>query len=132
MKTEILDLTMQAYEASLRGSYEDFLALLDDDVRISLPASIPHGGIYRGKAGARQLRDKLIAAWADFRVEILEHLQGSDSVIVLIRLNAVAKATGNSVDMQIAEFWRFRARKVVELAAYYFDTKAVFDACCKR
>ena len=129
MNSENLDLTYRAYEASLRGSYDDFLALLDEDVTIALPASLPHGGTYRGKTGARLLRDKLMGAWADFRVDILEHLAGIDSVIVIIRLKAVAKATGNSVDMRIAEFWRFRAGKVVELTAYYFDTKAVFDAC---
>ena len=65
MKTENLDLTMRAYEASLRGSYEDFLALLDDDVKISPAASLPHGGTYRGKAGARQLqREARCGAWA--------------------------------------------------------------------
>jgi ketosteroid isomerase-like protein len=124
-----LKLTLQAYEASLRGSYEDFLALLDDDVSIVLPTSLPHGGAYRGKAGARQLRERLMLAWADFAVEILEYLTGKDSVIAIIRLKAVAKATGESVDMRIAEFWRFGEGKVVELSAYYFDTKVVFDAC---
>jgi len=126
---ENLSLTLKAYEASLRGSYDDFLALLHPQIRITLPASLPHGGSYQGKEGARQLRGKLLAAWSDFRVEILEHLLGADSVITMIRLQAVAKDTGRHVDMRIAEFWRFRDSQVVELTAYYFDTKAVFDAC---
>ncbi len=129
---ENVSLTLKAYEASLRGSYEDFVALLHPEIRISLPASLPHGGSYQGKEGARQLREKLLAAWSDFRVDILEHLVGADSVITMIRVKAVAKATGRDVDMKIAEFWRFRDGQVAELSAYYFDTKAVFDACTQQ
>ena len=128
---ENVSLTLKAYEASLRGSYEDFVALLHPEIRISLPASLPHGGSYQGKEGARQLREKLLAAWSDFRVDILEHLV-ADSVITMIRVKAVAKATGRDVDMKIAEFWRFRDGQVAELSAYYFDTKAVFDACTQQ
>jgi ketosteroid isomerase-like protein len=127
-----LSLTLKAYEASLRGSYEDFLALLHPQIRITLPASLPHGGSYQGKEGARQLRRNLLAAWSDFRVDILEHLVGADSVVTVIGLKAVSKATGRHVDTKIAEFWRFRDRQVVELSAYYFDTKAVFDACTQQ
>jgi hypothetical protein len=126
---ENLRLTLQAYEASLHGSYEDFLALLHPQVKITLPPSVPHGGSYQGKAGARQLRERLLGAWSEFRVEILEHLVGADSVITMIQLQAVAKATGRPVNTRIAEFWRFRDGQVVELSAYYFDTKSVFDAC---
>jgi len=129
MSNSNLDLTLRAYEASLRGPYEDFVALLDEHVSIVLPASLPHGGAYRGKAGARELRERLMLAWAEFAVETLEFLTGQDSVIAIIRLKAVARATGKSVDMRIAEFWRFAEGKVVELSAYYFDTKVVFDAC---
>lgn len=129
---ENLALTLKAYEASLRGSYEDFLALLHPQVRITLPESVPHGGSYEGRDGARQLRQRLLGAWSDFQVDILEHLVGADSVITLIRLKAVAKPTGRNVDMKIAEYWRFRDGLVVELSAYYFDTKAVFEACTQQ
>jgi ketosteroid isomerase-like protein len=129
---ENLSLTLKAYEASLRGSYEDFLALLHPQVRITLPASLPHGGNYEGRDGALRLRERLMAAWSDFRVDILEHLVGADSVITMIRLQAVAKHTGRSVDTKIAEFWRFRDGQVIELSAYYFDTQAVFEICTKQ
>jgi ketosteroid isomerase-like protein len=127
-----LSLTLKAYEASLRGSYEDFLALLHPQIRITLPESLPHGGSYAGRQGAQQLRDRLLGAWSDFQVDILEHLEGADSVISLIRLKAVARHTGRHVDMKIAEYWRFLDGQVVELSAYYFDTKAVFEACTQR
>jgi ketosteroid isomerase-like protein len=123
---------LKAYEASLRGSYEDFLELLHPQIRITLPESLPHGGSYEGREGARQLRQRLLGAWSDFRVDILEHLVGADSVITLIRLKAVAKPTGRNVDMKIAEYWRLRDGLVMELSAYYFDTKAVFEACTQQ
>jgi len=127
-----LSLVLKAYEASLRGSYEDFLELLHPQIRITLPESLPHGGSYEGREGARQLRQRLLGAWSDFRVDILEHLVGADSVITLIRLKAVAKPTGRNVDMKIAEYWRLRDGLVMELSAYYFDTKAVFEACTQQ
>lgn len=120
-----MQLTQRAYEAALRGSYDDFMALLDEDVVIMLPESVPHGGVYRGKDGARQLRAKLLGAWREFDVAVLEYLSGGDSVIGLIHLKGVLSATGAPVDMRIAEYWRFRAGRVIELSAYYFDTHAV-------
>jgi uncharacterized protein len=125
MTENYLALTQQAYAAALGGSYEDFLALLDDEVLIRLPQSLPHGGTYHGKEGALALRGRLLTAWNAFEVEVLEYLTGSDSVIALIRLRGTLSATGGAVDMRIAEYWRYRAGKVIELSAYYFDTHAV-------
>jgi ketosteroid isomerase-like protein len=124
-----LALTLKAYEASLRRPYEEFVALLHPEITITLPPSVPHGGTYHGREGAWQLRARLLAAWSDFRVEILEHLVGADAVVTMIQLQAVAKATGRPVSNRIAEFWRFREGQVLELSAFYFDTKAVADAC---
>jgi uncharacterized protein len=124
-----LALTLKAYEASLRRPYEEFVALLHPEITITLPPSLPHGGTYHGRAGAWQLRERLLAAWSDFRVEILEHLVGADAVVTMIQLQAVAKASGRPVNSRIAEFWRFRDGQVLELSAYYFDTKAVADVC---
>ncbi|HUA90230.1 MAG TPA: nuclear transport factor 2 family protein [Steroidobacteraceae bacterium] len=123
-----LQLVQRAYAAALGGSYEDFLALLDDEVTIVLPDSLPHGGTYQGKAGARALRARLLGAWRAFDVVVLEYLSGGDSVVGLIHLKGVLSATGRSVDTRIAEYWRLRAGRVVELSAYYFDTHAVARA----
>jgi ketosteroid isomerase-like protein len=124
-----LELTKRAYELTLRGSFDEWLTMLADDVCIVLPPSIPHGGTYRGHEGARLLRSRLLASWSEFDADILDYLVGQDSVIAIIKLRAVARATGRKVEARIAEYWRFRAGQVVELSAYYFDTKAVFDSC---
>jgi ketosteroid isomerase-like protein len=124
----LLTVTREAYDAALTGSYEDFLALLDEDIRIILPDSLPHGGSFRGIAGARELRGRLLAAWSAFNVEVLEYLTGQDSVIALIHLVGVLSSTGRAVDTRIAEYWRYRAGKVIELSAYYFDTDAIARA----
>jgi len=123
-----LVLAQKAYAGALRGPYEDFIALLDEDVNIILPASLPHGGKYTGKSGAQELRSRLLSTWAAFDVEVLEYLTGTDSVVALIRLKGVLKSTGKSVDMPIAEYWRFRAGLVRDLVAYYFDTHVVVEA----
>ena len=125
MTTNHLGLTKKAYAAALHGSYEDFLALLAHDVRIVLPESLPHGGTYHGKEGARQLRAKLISAWQVFDVSVLEYLTGVDSVVGIIHLKGVLSSAETAVDMRIAEYWRFSGQEVVELTAYYFDTHAV-------
>lgn len=126
--TTNLELTHKAYEAALRGPYEDFLRLLDDEVRIELPSCLPHGGSYRGKAGARALRSALLGAWSKFDVQVLEYFEGNGAVIAIIQLNGTLKQSGSSVQMKIAEFWRFAAGRVIELSAFYFDTNAVVTA----
>jgi ketosteroid isomerase-like protein len=123
--TRHLELTKSAYAAALHGSYEDFLALLADEILIILPESLPHGGRYEGKEGARRLRAKLLGAWREFDVKVLEYLTGVDSVIGVIHLRGVLSSSAKAVDMRIAEYWRFRGDKVIELRAYYFDTHAV-------
>jgi uncharacterized protein len=123
-----LELTQRAYQAALRGSYDDFLALLDENISLELPSCLPHGGSYRGKSGARQLRERLIGSWNAFDVEVLEYLTGPETVIAIIRLQGTLKGADRGVDMRIAEYWRFRDGLVTELRAYYFDTHAVVEA----
>lgn len=128
MSADHLELTKKAYAAALHGSYEDFLSLLAEEVRIFLPESLPHGGSYYGKEGARQLRAKLMNAWRQFDVTVLEYLTGAETVVGIIYLQGVLSSSAKAVDMRIAEYWRFRGEKVIELRAYYFDTHAVAQA----
>jgi uncharacterized protein len=127
-----LELTRRAYTAALERPYEEFLALLAEDVRIELPACLPHGGIYRGKDGAQKLRAALLRAWEKFDVQVLEYLQGADTVIAIIQLDGTLAASGAPVRLKIAEFWRYRHGLVSELAAFYFDTHAVVTALQQR
>jgi uncharacterized protein len=132
MSTNHLEFTKKAYAAALHGSYEDFLALLADNIRIVLPESLPHGGTYHGKEGARQLRARLISAWRVFDVSVVEYLSGVDSVVGIIHLKGVLSSNANTVDMRIAEYWRFSGQLVIELTAYYFDTHAVTQLIARK
>jgi|SRR5579862_6440377 len=132
MSTNRLEVTKKAYAAALHGRYEDFIALLADNIRIMLPESLPHGGTYLGKEGARQLRAKLIDAWRTFDVAVLEYLTGVDSVVGIIHLKGVLNSTAAAVETRIAEYWRFSGEQVIELTAYYFDTHAVAQLVARK
>jgi ketosteroid isomerase-like protein len=116
-----IELVGRVYETAVRGAAEEMLALMDDDIRIVLPPALPYGGTYRGKAAVRDLGLKLVEAWSEFRYEVLHYTSGGDYVTAVIELQSIARASGREVRMPIAEVFRLRGGRVLEIQAFYFD-----------
>ena len=126
-----IEIVSRIYETAARGAADEMLALMDDDICIALPGALPYGGTYHGKAAVRDLGTKLVAAWSEFRYETLHYTTGGDYVIAVIELQSVARTSGREVRMPIAEVFRLRTGRVLEIQAFYFDTAQAaraFDA----
>ena len=110
------------YDTAAKGAADEMLAVMDDEIRIVLPPALPYGGVYQGKAEVLGLGAKLAAAWSTFGYEVLRYATGDDCVVAVIELRSVARASGREVRTPIAEVFRLRNGRVLEIQAFYFDT----------
>jgi hypothetical protein len=103
--------------------------LLDANVVIHIPASMPYGGDHVGHEGFKAVSDAMNATWritdglemsfVDFR---------SDQVICLVSWLGESLHTGRSVPMRMVEFFRLVDGKIAEVTLFYWDTAEIVEA----
>lgn len=91
------ELVKQTYEAFSRGDIPAVLDILAEDVQWSAPATLPHGGQFRGKSGAMQFFQGMGAAWEalDLDVEGVSEV-GDDLVVGIVRAEGTLRGGGLS------------------------------------
>ena len=98
------------------------LSYIDPQFTCYEAASLPYGGEYHGPEGLLRLYKAVFSIWETFEVEVKELLDAGQTVVALIHLRVKLKGSGRTVEMPVAEFWRLRDGKVVELRPFYWDT----------
>jgi hypothetical protein len=96
--------------------------MLDDDFVIHEVASLPYGGIHRGRAGFEALMAELSAKWwrsIIFDVETIA--PEGDRVIAYGMMTLTGLTTGITAQMPAAELWTLKAGRVRELRILYGD-----------
>jgi len=117
-----LALVKKAYDMLGKNDIPGFFALFAADAELHEAPSLPYGGVYRGLAAVQRGSKLVFNAWKDFTYEVLQYTAGGDLVIVHVMICGVGKNTGKSFSMPIAELWRVKDGKVVELRPFYYDT----------
>ena len=105
----------------------EYAALL---LRVLGPRFVILSGGYRGLEEVRRLFESVwqISDW--FRVEPEEYLAVADRVVVPLRLEARAEATGIEGEALTAHLWTMRGGKAVRLQVYASSSDAI--AAAKR
>jgi ketosteroid isomerase-like protein len=101
---------------------------LDPDVVVDVPESLPHGGVWRGHAGFRELFDVVTDQWQEFEVVYNEtrwHQIDDRRVLTEGRLRAVLRKSGLRVDMPVVSIFTFTSRGLSHLDHFYKDTAAI-------
>jgi ketosteroid isomerase-like protein len=107
---------------------EPLLAVLDPDLVVEVPASLPHGGSWRGHAGFEELFTAVAHHWTEFAVVFDEsdwHPLGDGRVMCEGRVRGILRATHRKVDTPIVSFFTFSDTGVSHLVHFYQDTAAV-------
>jgi len=107
------------------------LALLDPDIVVEVPGSLPHGGLWRGHHGFEALFAAVAAHWNEFRVvhdEAMIHLLADNRVMCEAMVRGIRRATGEAVDTPIVSFVTFSDLGISHLVHYYKDTGALVSA----
>jgi uncharacterized protein len=93
-----------------------------DDVELHEADSLPYGGVYKGIEAFKKGIGIMFDAWSDLEFHIEQFTAGGDLVIIYMQLRATGKTTGKTFSFPVAEVWRFRDGKVVEMRPIYWDT----------
>ncbi|PLW82028.1 hypothetical protein CWI75_13175 [Kineobactrum sediminis] len=115
----------QFLEAAQAGDTATTKQLLHPDVRVIEADSLPFGGIVTGFDGFSRLVRQVFTTFAETAVTVQEYLADGDSVVVLATMTGKSKASGESFRMPIAEIWRLREGRIVEIQPFYHDTQKI-------
>jgi ketosteroid isomerase-like protein/predicted ester cyclase len=106
-----VDIIRGGYAAFAAGDIPAVLALFDEDMVWSTLASVPFGGVYRGREGAGEFFSKLPQNFAELRVEPERYIDAADTVVATGRHRG-RTVTGNPVDVPFIHVWTLRTGRV--------------------
>lgn len=101
---------------------------LDPDVVVDVPASMPHGGVWRGHEGFRELFVAVTESWEVFEVVYDPqrwHTVDDRRILIEGVLRCALEATDEPVEMPFVSLFTFTERGASRLDHYYKDTAAI-------
>ncbi|MCK6586565.1 MAG: nuclear transport factor 2 family protein [Polyangiaceae bacterium] len=116
------DIVRSIYEAAIKGDINAIMPVIDPQITIYEAASLPYGGEYHGHEGFSRLVTAVFTSWAAFEVDLKELFDAGSTIIAILQIRVTLKESGRVVEMPVAEFWRLRDGKVVDLRPFYWDT----------
>ncbi|HEY8527675.1 MAG TPA: nuclear transport factor 2 family protein [Acidimicrobiales bacterium] len=106
------------------GDRDGAYALLHPDFRIEQPASLPHGGWYRGPEGMDAMARRFAEHWDRTIGE--PRIEGCDALVVQVTTQTwTAKATGRSATVDVVELFSFADGLISEIRVFQQDTHAL-------
>jgi ketosteroid isomerase-like protein len=115
------------YEAAARKDVDAILDLLDPEVVLRAPESLPWGGTFHGHEGVQEFFGKRAEESVENRREVQEYLDTGDRIIVQLRLFGRAKGGDTETEVPEVHVWTVRNGKIVDLEAI-FDTATALRA----
>lgn len=128
MKLTNQQVIQSIYEMGKTGDFETMLSFMDHDLVIHEADSLPYGGTYHGPEGFRRLITAVFQTFRSFEVEVDGMLSDGDQVIAMLRLKLGLKDSDRVFETRVAEYWRLRDGKAIELRPFYWDTAALAAA----
>src|SRR3954453_22295545 len=103
--------------------------LLDPNVVMHIPESMPYGGDHVGPDGFQAASDAMNLTWRITEGLDMSFVEfGDDQVVCLVSWLGESLHTGNTVPMRMVEFFRVADGKIVEITIFYWDTVAIVEA----
>lgn len=124
-ETDLKAIVHAVYAHAGAGDWEACAAYLSDDLVIHEAEGLPYAGTYHGRDALRLLHGKVMAHWADPKIDFHAMTVGDGHVVSLVTFHLTSRATGRSQAMPLAEVFRIDAGLVTEIRPYYFDPAAV-------
>jgi ketosteroid isomerase-like protein len=121
MSQENVELARQAYHAFNRRDLDSLLALVDADAE-AVPRLAAMEGVFHGHEGVRRWWEKLLAAWPDYQVEVVEVRDLGHTTLAKIEVQGHAADSGIPVRQTAWHVWRWRREKAIWFG--FFPTQA--------
>jgi uncharacterized protein len=102
--------------------------MVAEDLELHVPASLPWGGVLRGREGLLSVRATLPEHLALDASGDVSMLDAGDVAIICFDGTASGVRTGKPCVYRTMEVYRFRDGMVARIDMFYFDTAAMLDA----
>jgi ketosteroid isomerase-like protein len=112
-------------DAIVNQRVDEALSLLHDEIVVHAAGDVPYSGDYRGPAELFELLTKISEVLELTPSPETQVLADGDKVMLHSRLTFTARASGESVEMGVAEVYTVRDGLIVELDVYYKNPSAV-------
>jgi uncharacterized protein len=100
-------------------------ALLHHDLVVHEAGGLPYSGEYHGPQGFRELLTTMNESMELTAGPVTRDCLSDDTVVSRFRLTLTARASGESVEMDLVELYKVRDGLIVDLDVYYKDPAAV-------
>ena len=121
---EVVLESFTAYLAAVRdGDFGPLLVYFDPEVLVNQPPELPDAKSYRGHDGVVEALGDWPSQWDEFRADILEVIDGGETVVQLTR--QYMRARDMEIEQDVAFVYTFKDRKIIGWDAYLTFDKAL-------
>jgi uncharacterized protein len=106
------------------GDRQGARALLDPDLRIEQPASLPHGGWHHGPDGMDAMGATFAEHW-ERTIGPAEVRGCGDTAVQVTTQTWTSRATGRAATVDVVELFRVAGGRIVEIRVFQQDTFAL-------
>ena len=115
---------MNAGGADAGASFVAIAATLDPDVVLYQSPDLPWGGEFRGHRGYEEWAAQMSRAFDRLEVKDSRFFTESDTVVITCRLVTRSRASGETLDLPMAQVVRVRGDRIVEFRPFYWNVPA--------
>ncbi len=121
-------LLVGALEQIEAGNFAAFWDIYDPEVTFHEASCLPYGGTHRGLEATKRAYAQLSATFSEMKA-VMEAVLASRDICILYQTITFRTAdAGITGSFPVCEVFRFRAGKVIEWRACYFDACLMADA----
>ena len=125
MSLENVEVVRRIYGALASGDVAAILSAADPDIRCYDRPDRPGASVYTGHAGLLEFRESDRDVFENVRYEPSDFTDAGDQVVVRVRQAGRGKASSVPVEEVIANVWRLRDGKCVEVRVYSTEREAL-------
>jgi uncharacterized protein len=118
------DVITAAYKAAHKSDMATIMEILHPDVVLREPASLPNGGIHRGRQNVLDALGYVFETFDMDQLTVADIIVDGELAVGMVNLVFRGREGGCSV----AEVWQVRDARIVEIRPYYWDTAALVSA----
>ena len=106
------------------ASFADLAATLDPGVVLHQSPDLPWGGEFHGHAGYEDWARRMSRAFDRLAVEDQRYFTADDTIVVTCRLVTRSRASGETLDLPMAQVVRVAGDRIVEFRPFYWNVPA--------
>jgi uncharacterized protein len=121
---QAIDTQRRGYDAWNRRDFEQLAELLRDDLEVVPVTDLPDMPPFRGRAAAERFWESSVATWETLVFTPLAFEPHGDRLLVEVRVNARARASGVELEEHMAHLYTVRDGELARLEAFTNLAKA--------